>query len=184
MVLLKIIIIIFKRQKEFTGSLLSLTRLKSTTTTCSQTTKWASGSRVSTAPPTSGPWRRPVCAVVSEHTSDVQSACDSGCGRWALVNRLYRKWVIQDAKGFSVIWMPVTIAPFSSLQADLSQEVHVQDPEQLYLLWEKGKAHGCGMGFCGTISGACKMLPLFLSKWTVNVQALNKNCLNSSLLCM
>lgn len=62
------------------------------------------------------------------------------------MNRPYRKWVIQDAECFSVIWMLVTIAPFSSLQADLSQEVHVQNPEQLYLLWEKGKAMGLGWG--------------------------------------
>lgn len=100
------------------------------------------------------------------------------------MNRPYRKWVIQDEKCFSVIWMLVTIAPFSSLQADLSQEVHVQNPEQLYLLWEKGKARGSGVGFCGTRRGAHKMLPLFLSKRTVNVQALSKNCLNSSLLCL
>lgn len=60
--------------------------------------------------------------------------------------------------------MLVTISPFSSLQADLSQEVHVQNPEQLYLLWEKGKAWGSGMGFCATRSDACKMLPLFPSK--------------------
>lgn len=152
--------------------------------TCSPATKWASGSRVSTAPPTSGPWRRPVCVVVSDHTSGVQAACDPGCCRWAWLTRPYRKRIVQDAKCLSVIWMLVTIAPFSSLQADLSQEVHVQNPEQLYLLWEKGKACGFGVGFCGTISGTCKMLPLFLSKWTVNVQALNKNCLNSSLLCL
>lgn len=47
----------------------SPTRLKNTTAMYSQTTKWAYGSRANTARPTSGPWKRPVSAVVSENLS-------------------------------------------------------------------------------------------------------------------
>jgi len=44
--------------------------------------------------------------------------------------------------------MFVTIAPLSSLQVDLSQEMHVQNTEQLHILWKKGK--NCRSGICGT----------------------------------
>lgn len=166
---------------------LSLTRLKNTMAMYSQTTKWAYGSRVSTVHPTSGPWKRPVSAVVSANTSIlphrlqyVQIDCDLGWYRWGLVNSTCGLY--EHNKMLSVLmWfdMLVTIAPFSSLQADLSQEMHVKNPEQLYILWKKGKDCRSGMWYSDTISDACKMLSFFLSKWTVDVQARNKNLLNS-----
>jgi len=61
---------------------------------------------VNTAHPTSGPWKRPVSAVVSKNTSVlplslnyVQIACNFGWYRWSLLNstcRLYSKWRRQD----------------------------------------------------------------------------------------